>query len=215
METEYVILLHGIARTYRSMQKIEQALTKSGYRVLNIDYPARKKTIHECAAWVYPKVRAFAEGAPGKIHFVTHSMGGLVVRELLGNFHLTALGRIVMIAPPNHGSEVADCVKNWFFYRQFFGPAGQELTTTFAKTQPFPQLQSSFGVIAGNRCWDPITYFMLPPENDGRVTVKSTELAHMRDHLVVPCTHPFIMKNGDVIKQIHAFLKEGQFYRAI
>lgn len=208
-----VILLHGIARTHRSMKPLEKALCNEGYRVLNIHYPSRHNTVEDNADFVYHQIISFLPHGEGKMHFVSHSMGGLVIRELLGKYTLSPIGHIVMIAPPNQGSEVADLLKNNYIYQQLFGPAGQQLTTEVARNNPFPLLEHSVGIIAGNLCIEPLSYFLLPRPHDGRVTVNSTKLAQMRDHIVIRSSHPFIMRNKHTIQQVRHFLKHGTFKR--
>lgn len=211
MKTETVVLLHGIARTKHSMNAMEKALLKDGYQVLNIDYPSRKKPISELATIILNEINSSPVIGDNKIHFVVYSMGCLILREMLAKSSIINIGNIVMLGPPNHGSEVADFLKNNYIYKHFYGPAGQELTTDYARHTPFPKMRQAFGVIAGNICLDPIAYFILPKGNDGKVTIESTKLEGMTDHIVLPCSHTFLMSNAAVIKQIKYFLKHRTF----
>jgi pimeloyl-ACP methyl ester carboxylesterase len=213
MKNEIVVLLHGIFRTKRSMRTLEKALIKQGYQVLNMGYPSTKKRITEIASVIFDEMNQISSISEYKIHFVAYSMGCLVVRELLAKHPINNVGNIVMIAPPNQGSEVADFLENNFLYKHFYGPAGMELTTHFARLNPFPRVQHRFGVIAGNVCLDPISYFILPKDNDGKVTIESTKLEGMSDHIVLPCSHTFIIINKVVIEQVKYFLRNGQFSR--
>lgn len=211
MKKETVILLHGLARTKRSMSALEKALSKEGYHVLNIDYPSTKKNIAKLSFIIYEKIKKECLERDTKIHFVAYSMGCIIVRQLLTKHQVSNVGNIVLLAPPNHGSEVADYLQNNLLYKYFYGPAGLELTTHTARTNPFPPLQHSFGVIAGNVCLDPLAYFILPKGHDGKVTIESTKLEGMSDHIIVPCSHTFIMRNKAVIEQVLHFLRKGKF----
>ncbi|MBI2790365.1 MAG: alpha/beta hydrolase [Gammaproteobacteria bacterium] len=206
-----VILLHGIGRTYRSMRPIEKALTQCGYKVVNLDYPSRKKNIQTLAKEIYPHIHPFNEESGPFIHFVTHSMGGLVVRQLLAQFSIANLGRIIMIAPPNQGSEIADFLKNNFLFKLYYGAAGQELCTTASKTHPKPFIKGDLGIIAGQSSFHPLCNFVLPAHHDGKVSVQSTKLTGMKDHIVIHANHTFIMRNKNVIQQIKYFLEHACF----
>ncbi len=206
-----VVLLHGIGRTYRSMRQLEKALSQVGYHVINIDYPSRKKNISGLVLDVYQQLQKYVNQPGNTVHFVTHSMGGLVLRGLLSQYELNNVGRIVMLAPPNQGSEVADFLKTNVLYKLFYGPAGQELTTLAAKTHPIPKKNFEFGIIAGDRCLDPISYFLLPGKHDGKVTIESTKLQGMTDHIVLAANHTSIMSNKKVIHQVITFLTQGKF----
>ncbi|MFI4938512.1 MAG: lipase family alpha/beta hydrolase [Candidatus Berkiellales bacterium] len=211
---EVVVLLHGIIRTKWSMILIERALKKHGYQVLNIDYPSRKKDIPTLADEIFEKIKTGCDINVTTLHFVTHSMGGIIVRYLLFKYPMNHLGKVVMLSPPNQGSEVADFLQNNWFYQVVFGPAGQQLTTTAAKN--YPQTSSSsypLGIIAGNKWWDPLSHSILPSSHDGKVTVESTKLAGMTDHIVLSATHSFMMYNPKVIHQVVAFLEQGHFDR--
>lgn len=211
---QLVVLLHGIARTSLSMRPIEKTLEKKGYATLNIHYPSRTNTIDHLATFVYQKIRQPAQEHPS-VHFVTHSMGGLVVRALLSQHTLANVHRIVMLAPPNQGSEVADFIHPYFPFKAFYGPALNELTTAHAKQKPFAAIPKDceLGVIAGSFNIDPICYFLLPKGHDGKVTIKSTQLPGMKDHVVLPSGHSLMMYNPKVLEQITYFLANGHFLR--
>ncbi len=210
-DNNMVVLLHGIGRTYRSMRRLEKTLSTAGYQVLNIDYLSRKKTLSLLADDVYQQLHKYAN-QPGKtLHFVTHSMGGLVLRGLLAQYELKNVGRVVMLAPPNQGSQVADFLKDNIIYKLFYGPAGQELTTLAAKTNPMPKINFELGIIAGNRWLDPISYLILPEKHDGKVTIENTKLQGMTDHIVLAVNHNSIMSNKKVIHQVINFLNHGKF----
>ncbi|WP_018317026.1 triacylglycerol lipase [Bradyrhizobium sp. WSM2793] len=207
-----VVLLHGIARTSASLMKLERALRAAGFATLNIDYPSRSKPIAALAEDIHPAITRFAErDAP--LHFVAHSMGGLVARAYIAKHRPARLGRVVMLGTPNSGSEVADLLRGSLPYRKFYGPAGLELTTTPA-TAPnaLPAIDYPVGVIAGSRFIDPVAgLLVLPKPNDGRVSVQSAGLAGMADHIVVKTSHTGLPRHAAAIAQTIAFLREGRF----
>jgi pimeloyl-ACP methyl ester carboxylesterase len=205
------VLLHGIMRTYRSMRSIEKNLKRKGYEVINIDYPSRTKPVEELSEDVYNTISPYCNREDIKLAFIAHSMGGLVLRNILLNHPIHNLERFVMLSTPNAGSEVADFLKNFILYQRLYGPAGQQLTTKHDFHVPDFAANTKVGIIAGRVCLDPISYFLLPKPHDGKVSVESTKLKGMHDHIVLPVSHSFMMFNPMVIKQIDYFLKHGQF----
>ena len=215
---ETVILLHGIARTGRSMSSTKKFLDKAGYQTITVNYPSTKNNLSDIATGLHGNALSddFWKNA-GKVHFVTHSMGGLVAREYLEKYKAEIprrkLGYVVMLAPPNGGSEVADALQNLKPYKWFYGPAGQEITTAAQRNvvaQPYYEL----GIIAGTKKWPYfVARFIIPAESDGRVSVEKTKLQGMKDHIVVSATHSFIMNKKNVHRQILCFLQHGKFER--
>jgi pimeloyl-ACP methyl ester carboxylesterase len=208
-----VVLLHGIARTSRSLRKVERALRAGGFATLNLDYASRRKPLDALAADIHPDIIAFADSIGGPLHFVAHSMGGLLTRVYVAHHRPAALGRVVMLGTPNGGSEVADLLKDLLLYRAFYGPAGQQLTTEQdADLTSLPPPDYAVGVIAGIRSIDPIaSRFILPRPNDGRVSVQSAKLANMTDHTTVKASHTGLLRHRVAIDQTIAFLREGCF----
>jgi triacylglycerol lipase len=216
-DPESVILLHGLCRTRRSMLPMERALTAAGYRVLNVDYPSRTaaiKTLSEDAIGC-----ALAETERNdtkKIHFVTHSLGGILVRSYLSRHAIPNLGRVVMLGPPNQGSEVVDKLGSWRLFKTLNGPAGNELGTDKNST-PNQLGPANFcvGIIAGDRSINWINSLLIPGKDDGKVSVERTKLNGMADHLVIHATHPFLMHNRTAISQTIHFLRTGRFERML
>ncbi len=208
-----VVLLHGLARTAGSMEKLATALRDHGYEVANVDYPSRHFGIAELAGLAIGEglLRCDAVQAP-KIHFVTHSLGGILVRYYLKHDSIANLGRVVMLAPPNHGSEVVNHFGQLPGYRLLNGPAGFELGTD-ARSIPLQlgAVDYAVGVIAGTRSINPILSSVLSNPDDGKVSVQSARLDGMTDFLTVPASHPFIMRNAAVISQVVHFLQTGTF----
>lgn len=212
-----VVLLHGLARTSRSMGKMEKALLHAGYRTVNLDYPSRSKTVEKIAAEdLVQAIQLCEQSGAEQIHFVCHSLGAIVLRQAMSIQRPENLGRVVMLSPPNKGSAVAERLKNWWPYRWFNGPAGQQLGTggeSLAKR--LGPVDYEVGVITGNRhvVFDAWFASFIPEENDGKISVEEAKLEGMADFLVVPETHPFIMTADPVIEQTIHFLRNGLFYR--
>jgi triacylglycerol lipase len=210
---EEVILLHGLCRTSRSMVKMERALTDAGYKVRNVDYPSRTASVEKLADDAIGKaVSDCQRDGAMKIDFVTHSLGGILVRNYLARHTIPNLGRVVMLAPPNQGSEVVDKLGWTFLFKWLNGPAGNELGTDKNST-PNKLGSANFpvGIITGDRSINWINSLLIPGRDDGKVSIERTKLAGMTDHIVIHATHPLIMKNREAIRQTIQFLRTGNF----
>jgi hypothetical protein len=212
---EYVILVHGLARTRHSMGKVQKFLEQQGYIVLNFNYPSTKHTIPVLSENYLKKfVQTQCPDPTKKIHFVTHSMGGILVRFYLKADKPEHLGRVVMLAPPNQGSEVTDWLKGWFVYKWFFGPAGRQLGTDGGSIpSQLGPVDFELGVIAGDRSINPLNSLRIPGPDDGKVSVERTKVQGMKDFLLVHKTHTFMMRDKTVLTQINHFLQTGMFRR--
>ena len=209
---ESVILLHGLGDVKLSMLKLESALKEKGYTTKNIGYSSNRETIESLAEKELSEVvERYKKIGFKKIHFVTHSMGGLIVRYYLQEHVLPTGSRIVMLSPPNHGSEVADHFQESKFYKLIVGDVGQELATDSNVLSNLKQIIPEIGIIAGNKSSNPYFSKLIPGEDDGRVAVDNTKLAEMKDFIVVPSTHLTIKYNDEVMKQTTFFLKNGKF----
>lgn len=214
---ECVVLLHGLGRTYRSMAGLAAALEADGYVAVNLDYPSRQQTIETLAAATIPEgLRRCADAGASAVHFVTHSMGGILVRQYLATNAVAGLGRVVMLAPPNQGSEAADSLRDLAWFQHLNGPAGAQLGTgsdgIAARLGPvdFP-----LGVIAGSEhsVFDGWLAGRFPGDNDGKVSVARASVEGMADMLVLPETHTFIVVDAQAIAQTLYFLRNGRFDR--
>ena len=213
---EGVILLHGLARTSQSLTKLEAALTAEGYTVLNVNYPSRTAGISNLSqraistALSDPRISACS-----KVHFVTHSLGGILVRDYVARTPIDRMGRVVMLGPPNKGSEVVDKLRSWWLFRVVNGPAGRELGTDGSSVpNTLGPVRFELGVIAGDRSINWINSLMIPGSDDGKVSVAHTKVDGMRDHAVMHVTHPLMMKDRQVIAACIRFLKSGCFESA-
>jgi hypothetical protein len=182
-----------------------------------VDYPSRTASVQKLADDAIGKaVSDCQQDGATKIDFVTHSLGGILVRSYLARHFITSPGRVVMLAPPNQGSEVVDKLGWLFLFKWINGPAGNELGTDKNST-PNKLGPANFpvGIIAGDRSINWINSLLIPGRDDGKVSVERTKLAGMSDHIVIHATHPFIMQNREVIRQTIQFLRSGNFDHAI
>jgi len=210
-----VVLLHGLARRAGSMQRMADALQEGGFEVCNLGYPSREHSVEVLAAnYVLPSIRACFPDPQRPLNFVTHSMGGLLVRQLAATVSNLPIARVVMLSPPNHGSEVVDKLGGLWLFRAINGPAGGQLGTG---AQDLPERLGppayELGVLTGTRSVNPLLSLLITGANDGKVSVASARLDGMRDFMTLPVSHPFIMRNPQAIAQTLGFLREGRFQR--
>ncbi len=211
---ECVILLHGLARTSLSMQRMERMLERNGFSVVNVDYPSRDYTIEELAPFAIGDGLDQCKQNAGisTIHFVTHSLGGILLRVYLADNTIANLGRVVMLAPPNQGSIAVDEMVRIPGFDWLNGPAGYQLGKG-PESVPLRlgAAEFEFAVVAGDRTIDPIISAVLPNPDDGRVSVSDTKLDGMQDFAVVHVSHAMIMQDRQVFRLVRNFLNHGSF----
>lgn len=208
---DYVVILHGIARSSTHMKPLAKKLEQEGYDVISLDYPSTKYTLEELTESICKDLsKKLAEDKP--VHFIGYSMGGLLVRAIIAKHRPERLGRVVQLGSPNHGSEVADFLKNNWIYKKIYGPAGQQLTTNNAATEKLlGTVNYELGVISGNNSLDPFSSYIIGGDDDGKVSIASTKVQGMKDHVVVSSTHTFFPSNKNAQEQTIYFLKNGKF----
>jgi len=208
-----VVLLHGLARTASSMQDLADALSVADYHVVNVDYKSRSETIEVLAELAVGRgLTQCAFNTSGEVNFVTHSLGGILVRQYLLNKQIPNLGRVVMLAPPNNGSEVVDEMIKVPGVEWYNGPSFEQLSVDeHSAVMRLGKVEFDLGVIAGTRTVNYILSQFLPNPDDGKVSVESTKVEGMCGFLTVPSSHTFIMNNDVVIEQVQAYLQTGAF----
>ncbi|MBZ2169474.1 esterase/lipase family protein [Marinobacter sp. F4216] len=207
-----VVLLHGLARTADSMETLEHALLDAGFFPINDTYPSRDHPIEELAELaIPPALEKCPQGMA--VNFVTHSLGGILVRQYLSEHSIENLGRVVMLGPPNQGSEVVDELRDVPGFHFINGDAGLQLGTgEFSVPKALGKARFDVGIIAGTQSINWILSTLIPDTDDGKVSVENTRLEGMNDHITMPVTHPFMMEDDEVIAQVIHYLKNGQFF---
>lgn len=205
-----VIYLHGIGRTSRSMLPIANGMPQDGYVHVMFEYPSTRVPIEKCAEYLKSVIDSLTD--VDKISFVTHSMGGLVVRRYMKDHFDPRLHRFVMLGTPNSGAEMADMLRKNFLFKAILGPAGQELVTDDVGTiKSLPTPTIPFAIIAGGvgdeKGYNPL----LPGDDDGTVTIASARLSGAVDFLRVPKLHTFLMSDPTAIQSVRTFLEHGRF----
>lgn len=211
--SDCVILLHGMGRSALSMNKMAGKLEEANYITWNKSYASTRKPIKNLAFNHIQSGVDYCQTKKAKsIHVVTHSLGGILIRIYLQDYIIKKLGKIVMLSPPNKGSEVADLLKDWKLYQWMTGPAGQVLgTNSTSIPNSLKPIEAPIGIITGKRSSDPWFSPFIPGDDDGKVSVESAKLKEMIDFLVVDVGHTFIMRDAFVIEQTKTFLSLGKF----
>jgi len=214
-ETEHVILLHGMFRSAIAMKPAESFLTEKGFKVINMSYPSTQHDIETLVQnYLMPQIVSLEESGASKIHFVTHSMGGILVRHYLKNNQMPALGRVVMLSPPNKGTELTNLFADTDWYKEKIGPAGKQLNPNQNSwVNQLGSVDFELGVIAGNYNGNFLTSWLLPGPDDGVVSVESMKVKGMADLLLVSEKHFNIRRFIPALQQSVYFIENGRFYQ--
>ncbi len=211
-DAETVVILHGLARSGSAMWMLAKRLEVAGYRTERFGYRSLSETPDEIVAKLAAELARCCAAPERKVHFVGHSLGGLITRAFLARNKVDNLGRVVLLGTPNRGSELADAFEHkWWF--DLLGPTVKRLGTAnggLAESLPAPDYP--VGVIAGVRNGRE-NEDVLPGEDDGLVTVASTKFDGMADFIVVPTGHAAMRYSKPVADQVVSFLKTGKFDR--
>ena len=211
--TEAVVLLHGLGRSDRAMRQLAQRLEAAGFRVYNLHYRSLTRDPGELSADLDAMLAACCADAP-RVHFVTHSLGGVLLRAYLAEHALPNRGRVVMLAPPNRGSELGDVAARWRVLRAAVGPTGSQLgTSPDSLPNRLPPADFELGVVAGTRSWNPLGSWLIRDADDGIVGVASTRLEGMTDFLELPVSHTAIVRSARAAAEAAHFLRYGRFER--
>ena len=205
-----VIILHGLGRSDKSVQRIKRHFDKAGYYTVAMNYPSLRASVQQNAEYLH-EVVASLEGIE-KVHLVGFSMGGIVVRQYLAEHQDPRIGRVVLIGSPNQGAELATMLKDWWAYKALVGPAGQDLATAPHGLAPkLPAPLCEFGIIAGCRGIDDGYNPLIPGDDDGTVSLESTRLAGANDYLTVQTIHQLLLSTPSVFAAAEHFLEQGRF----
>jgi hypothetical protein len=210
---ECVVLLHGLNRSSKAMRPMADALTAAGYTTANVDYPSHSGSVAELVPIsVGSGVQHCRDAGASQIHFVTHSLGGILLRYAHSESPIPDIGRVVMLAPPSQGSEMIDVTRAWPGAEMISGEAGLQLGTD-AESIPsqLGPVDFELGVIAGIGTINPIMSAMLPQPNDGKVSVVSTLVDGMIDFLVLDTSHHYITEDELVVANTRSFIQTGAF----
>jgi pimeloyl-ACP methyl ester carboxylesterase len=212
---DYCVVLHGLGRTSLSMRRMARSLRSNGYDVVNIGYPSTRDDVAGLVERLSAELERHCTNDAARVHFVGHSLGGMLARCFLARNPEFPVGRVVMLSPPNRGSEVADKMREWWPYQAATGPMGQRLgTSSNDLPQQLPPVTYDVGIITGDRSLNPLYSAWVDGVDDGKVSIERARLPGMRDFLVVHASHTFIMRRREVIDQVMHFLKNGIFKRA-
>lgn len=209
--TSCVVLLHGLARSAASMKPVAERLEQEGYRVINFGYESTKYPIEELAVnAVQQALESCETQAPA--HFVTHSMGGILLRRYAFEKGSERIGRVVMLGPPNQGSEIVDRLGDLWVFRAINGPAGSQLgTAPDSVPNSLGAVDFELGVIAGTASFNPLFSSWLPGQDDGKVAVERAKVEGMTAFRTIPHTHTFIMGTDIALDETVHFLETGKF----
>lgn len=204
-ENRCIIMLHGLGRSANSLRIAEQFFTALDYEVHRLAYPSTKKDLGQLGEQIRKKAKGLCSITP---NFLKHSMGGIILRVITSTHPDFAVARVVMLGPPNHGSEIVNELGDWKLFVQLNGPAGARFGSDGIVTE-LPSVDFDLGIIAGSRSLNPYYSHLITGQDDGKVSIEATKVAGMKDHIVLPVTHTFMMNSGEVLNQALHFFQKG------
>lgn len=206
-ENRCIIMLHGLGHSASSLWFAERFFRANDYQVYRLDYPSTEKDLDHLAEQISHEAQALCPMAP---NFLTHSMGGIIIRLIKSKHPDFKLFRVVMLGPPNHVSEIVDEWGDWKLFAHLNGPAGTQLGRNGIVNE-LPSVDFDLGIIAGNRSLNPYYSHLITGKDDGKVSFEATKIAGMKDQIVLPVTHTFMMNNAEVLNQALHFFQNGYF----
>lgn len=209
---EAIIFIHGMGRKHHSFRKLQKEAKRRGYITYNQTYSSTKQKVeYSSKQYIEKALDSLKVHAPTKVHFVTHSLGGILIRYYLSHYTIKNLGAIAMLAPPNQGSHITERYKNLFWYKTATGVAGQQLGISNNQLlKSLKPINTKLLIIAGSRSSDPWFNSVFDEPHDGKVSVRATKLAEPHKHITVDAGHTFIMNNAEVQKHIFEFLSNAK-----
>lgn len=211
-KNDMVILLHGLGRGTTSMWMLDYRLSQAGFDVHRIGYDSLTQSPDQIVEHVSKQIKACCQSSARKVHFVGHSLGGLIIRAYLEKERPQHLGRVVMLGTPNQGTAAVD------YFRQFsgFNMLGSTTRSLGTDSKSFPLSLSEpnypVGVIAGYTTLK-LNEWYLKGIDDGLVTIEATKIPNMTDFITMNAGHAMLRYKSSVARQVVAFLKRGKFDR--
>ena len=205
-----VVLLHGLWRGWHAMEPLARSLDQQGFSTLNLPYPSTRLPIPVLVQRVRREIERIAGERP--VHLITHSLGGIIARAMIGEPRTWNMGRLVMLAPPNGGSEIVDWSKGHPMIHWLLGPAGRALGTRgFPQSLPPLPEHLEAAIIMGSRGSIPFFRKLLDQENDGIVSAAKGRITGIKGYAVVDADHTFIQTHPETVRLAIEFLRSGSW----
>ena len=212
-DQDYVVIIHGMAQSKKSMAKLAKYLESCNYAPIVIDYPSTKHGIENIAKnFVINQIENLDKTK--KVHIIGYSLGGIIARYVVDNYQIDSLGNIILIGSPNKGSEMAKFLENNLLVHKIFGPALKDLrpNSEFWDKIKDNVHEKNVGVIAGDFSMNPLSSLLVfDGSSDGTVSVESAKIDGMKDFLILHHSHYFLMRNNEILSYIENFLQYGIF----
>lgn len=209
-----IVLLHGFMGAPWTMRLLARRFSSEGFRTYPLWYDSWMQPFDTIVHRICDRIDALTLGQKRPLHFIGHSMGGLVARAVVSSRRPCNMGRMVMMGTPNNGSEMADFCARYPLLRPVLGQARAALITRnrHPLISAFGEPDYLIGIIAGDRPLAPVMN-VLPAPHDGKVSVAATHIDREADHIVLPVTHALMPFDRQVQRQALHFLRKGRFQR--